>query len=116
VLRPYQRKELTRREGTLLAQRFDLESGRVTGEPFSIAERYPRSRTDCGFAAFLSSRRTSGGLRVLAGMANPRLDGTNSWSSYFSDSVTTFRSSPFISATSASGLPPLFAGNTLTAV
>ena len=42
------------REGTLLAQRFDLESGRVRGEPFSIAERV-RYFLSTGAAAFAAS-------------------------------------------------------------
>jgi serine/threonine protein kinase len=41
------------REGTLLAQRFDSESGRVAGEPFSVAEhvRYLLSTGNASFAA-----------------------------------------------------------------
>jgi serine/threonine protein kinase/Tol biopolymer transport system component len=43
------------REGTLLAQRFDLESGQVRGEPFSIAERV-RYFLSTGAASFAASR------------------------------------------------------------
>jgi Tol biopolymer transport system component len=41
------------REGTLLAQRFDLASGRVTGDPVAIADgvRYFYSTAGAGFAA-----------------------------------------------------------------
>jgi serine/threonine protein kinase/Tol biopolymer transport system component len=43
------------REGALLAQRFDPESGRVTGEPFSIAERV-RYFLSTGAGSFAASR------------------------------------------------------------
>jgi Tol biopolymer transport system component/predicted Ser/Thr protein kinase len=43
------------REGSLLAQRFDPESGRVTGEPFSLAERV-RYFLSIGAASFAVSR------------------------------------------------------------
>jgi eukaryotic-like serine/threonine-protein kinase len=43
------------REGTLLAQHFDPESGRVRGEPFSIAE-HVRYFLSTGFASFAASR------------------------------------------------------------
>jgi serine/threonine protein kinase/Tol biopolymer transport system component len=43
------------REGALLAQRFDLESGQVRGEPFSIAERV-RYFLSTGAASFAASR------------------------------------------------------------
>ena len=43
------------REGTLLAQRFDSKSGRVTGEPFSIAERV-RYFLSTGAASFAASQ------------------------------------------------------------
>ena len=43
------------REGTLVAQRFDPESGRVSGEPISIAE-HVRYFLTTGFASFGASR------------------------------------------------------------
>ncbi len=43
------------REGALLAQRFDADSGRVVGEPFSIAERV-RYFASTGAASFATSR------------------------------------------------------------
>jgi eukaryotic-like serine/threonine-protein kinase len=43
------------RDGALLAQRFDPESGRLTGEPFSIAERV-RYFASTGSASFAVSR------------------------------------------------------------
>jgi Tol biopolymer transport system component len=43
------------KEGTLLGQRFDTESGRVTGEPFSVAE-HVRYFLSMGSASFAVSR------------------------------------------------------------